>query len=152
VAAAGASAPQRPRPPAQSYANHVHRPVATAVAGLFAIVGLALFIALVFREGSLVIAVGGVSLALAVMTLVVMSRTYTVRLQNRIIRVEMLLRLERLGRGAAFRELTMPQIAALRFASDAELSALVDRALAEDLNADQIKRAVKDWQGDYFRT
>jgi hypothetical protein len=88
----------------------------------------------------------------AAVTLVVISRTYTVRLQNRIVRVEMMLRLERLGRGAAFRELTMGQLAALRFASDAELPALLDRALAEDLSSDQIKRAVTNWQADYFRT
>jgi hypothetical protein len=143
---------QQPQPPAQSYANHVHRPVATAVAGLFALFGLGFFIVLALRGDNLVIALGGLSLALAVMTLVTMSRTYTVRLQNRIIRIEMMLRLERLGRGAAFRELTMPQIAALRFASDAELSQLLDRALAEDLSSDQIKRAITGWQGDYFRT
>jgi hypothetical protein len=142
----------RPALPPQSYATHVHRPVASLVAGLFAIFGLALFFVVALRGGDLLIALGGISLALAVTTLVTMSRTYIVRLQNRIIRVEMMLRLERLGRGAAFRELTMGQIAALRFASDAELSMLLDRALAEDLSSDQIKRAITDWQGDYFRT
>jgi hypothetical protein len=83
---------------------------------------------------------------------VVISRTYIVRLQNRIIRVEMMLRLERLGRGADFGKLSMAQIAALRFASDAELPALIGRAINERLTSDQIKRAVTDWQGDYFRT
>jgi hypothetical protein len=138
--------------PSQSYANHAHRPVATTVAGLLAIAGLAFAVVWGFTSAAWLPLFSLISLALAVMTLVIMSRTYTVRLQNRIVRVEMMLRLERLGRGAAFRELTMGQIAALRFASDAELPALVDRALAEDLSSDQIKRAVTDWQGDYFRT
>jgi hypothetical protein len=93
-----------------------------------------------------------VCLSVSVMTLVVISRTYIVRLQNRIIRVEMMLRLERLGRGADFGKLSMAQIAALRFASDAELPALIGRAINERLTSDQIKRAVTDWQGDYFRT
>jgi hypothetical protein len=46
----------------------------------------------------------------------------------------------------------MPQLIAVRFASDAELPALIDRAAAEKLTPDQIKRAVTDWQGDYLRT
>jgi hypothetical protein len=56
------------------------------------------------------------------------------------------------GRGTDFGRLTMAQIAALRFASDAELPGLIGRAVNERLTSDQIKRAVTDWQGDYFRT
>ena len=80
------------------------------------------------------------------------SRAYTVRLQDRIIRLEMLGRLSRIGRDRDFPQLTTQQIIALRFASDAELAALVDRALTEHLSADQIKRAVKTWQPDLHRT
>ena len=74
------------------------------------------------------------------------------RLQDRIIRLEVHGRLERLGRGAGFSRLTTRQIVALRFASDAEIPALLDRALAENLTADQIKAAVTDWQADNHRT
>ncbi len=126
--------------------------MAAAVAGLFAILGFAASLVLGLNEASWLLVLALVSLAVSVMALVVISRTYIVRLQNRIIRVEMMLRLERLGRGADFGRLTMPQIAALRFASDAELTGLIARAIAERLTADQIKRAVTDWQGDYFRT
>jgi hypothetical protein len=138
--------------PSQNYATHVHRPVASLVAGLFAIFGLAFAIVAALNDTPLLVVGSLLSLALAVTVLVTISRSYIVRLQNRIIRLEMMLRLERLGRGAAFRELKMGQIAALRFASDAELPALLDRALAEDLSSDQIKRAVTNWQADYFRT
>jgi hypothetical protein len=146
-------APLPPRPPeAQSYANHVHRPVATVVGGGFAVFGLAFAFVYGLNDGPRLAVLSLVSLALAVTTLVIMSRTYTVRLQNRIIRLEMQLRLARLGRGDLFAHLSMPQIAALRFASDAEMPELLDRAIGENLSGDQIKRAVKDWQGDSWRT
>jgi hypothetical protein len=48
--------------------------------------------------------------------------------------------------------LSLPQLIALRFASDEELPDLMGRALDERLTPDQIKRAVRDWQGDYLRT
>jgi hypothetical protein len=142
----------QPPPQPQGYANHVHRPVAATVAGLFAVLGFAASLVLGFNDSSWLLVLALVSLSVSVMTLVVMSRTYIVRLQNRIIRVEMMLRLERLGRGTDFGRLTMAQIAALRFASDAELPGLIGRAVNERLTSDQIKRAVTDWQGDYFRT
>jgi purine nucleoside permease len=74
------------------------------------------------------------------------------RLQDRIIRLEMQTRLARLGRAADCGRMTLRQIVALRFASDAELPALLDRAAAEHLTADQIKRAVTAWQADHMRT
>jgi len=46
----------------------------------------------------------------------------------------------------------MRQIVALRFASDAELPGLLQRAAAENLTADQIKRGVTSWQADDMRT
>jgi hypothetical protein len=64
----------------------------------------------------------------------------------------MRLRLERLGKTAAFTQLTTTQLVALRFASDAELPHLVDRTLAEHLDLNQIKRSILDWQPDFYRT
>jgi len=84
--------------------------------------------------------------------LALISRAYTVRLQDRIIRLEMRFRLERIGRADEFARLTTPQLVGLWFASDAELPDLVDRALREDLSLDQIKRNVEDWQPDFHRT
>jgi hypothetical protein len=40
----------------------------------------------------------------------------------------------------------------LRFASDAELPALVDRTVREHLSRDDIKKAIKDWVPDFERT
>jgi hypothetical protein len=46
----------------------------------------------------------------------------------------------------------MPQLVALRFASDQELPALVERADREHLSPDQIKRDIKNWVPDPDRT
>jgi hypothetical protein len=48
-------------------------------------------------------------------------------------------------------ELTEGQLIALRFASDAEVPALVRRALDEKLDRKQIKEAIQEWRPDYWR-
>jgi Family of unknown function (DUF6526) len=100
---------------------------------------------------------GGAWLFVVSLALVVMMgrlRAYATQLQDRIIRVEERLRLgtvlpetlrSRIG------ELSDAQLVGLRFASDAELPALVQRALDEKLDRKQIKQAVTDWRPDYSR-
>ena len=97
-------------------------------------------------------AVAGLMLASAVLALVAISRIYIVRLQDRIIRLEMRVRLTRLGLDAAYEQLSTSQLVALRFAADAEIVALIDRALRERLTSRQIKQAIRDWQPDHLRT
>lgn len=135
----------------QSFANHVHTPRPTGLAFLFTLAAFVLLAYGAFRAPSLQ-SLALVLLACAVMVLVGISRIYTVKLQDRIIRLEMLVRLERLGHARDFGRLATGQIVALRFASDAELPGLVDRSLTESLTPDQIKRAVTDWQPDLHRT
>jgi hypothetical protein len=137
-------------PGGQHYANHPHRPWAWNVAWVSAVVAAGVLIWLAYQAPSaqsLALALLGVAVVIGV----TLTRLFGLRLQNRIIRVEMQLRLARAGREQALARLTLPQLVALRFASDAELPALLDRTLAEQLTADQIKRAVTDWQGDYGR-
>jgi hypothetical protein len=45
----------------------------------------------------------------------------------------------------------MSQIIALRFAPDLEFVGLVNRAIAENLSNDAIKKAIKDWKPDHHR-
>lgn len=75
--------------------------------------------------------------------------------QDRVIRLEMQLRLERVlgaARRADIAQLELPDIIALRFASDAELPALFDEVAAGKFaKPDDIKRRVKDWQADWLR-
>lgn len=74
--------------------------------------------------------------------------------QDRIIRLEERLRLQSLAPALAGRldELTRRQLAALRFASDEELPALMQRALAGEFASNgHIKRAVTQWRPDHMR-
>jgi hypothetical protein len=48
-------------------------------------------------------------------------------------------------------ELRVSQIIALRFASDAEFPALVERAVSEKLSNKQIKESITNWRTDYYR-
>jgi hypothetical protein len=138
-------------PPAQNLANHANRPVLSTAAGVATIVALGLFIFEILRWPS-ALTLGLLFLTSAVMILVVISRVYVVRLQDRIIRLEMRVRLARLGHGAHYDRLTTRQLIALRFASDSELPGLLERAITENLTSRQIKEAVRDWQPDYHRT
>jgi UPF0716 family protein affecting phage T7 exclusion len=137
----------------QSYANHPHHPKLTYAASAFTLVALGCFIAQ--WAGLAAMLPGVISLTLAVLVLVSISRVYIVALQDRIIRLEMRLRAKEVltaGEAAALWRLSRRQIVALRFASDAELPGLIDRATREGLTADQIKRAIRTWVADYERT
>ena len=135
----------------QTYANHPYRPVAWNITALVGLIAFVTLLVHVYQEPGYVsftlLALSGVVLSALSLT-----RVFALRLQNRIIRLEMQVRLARLGRERDLQRLTLPQIVALRFGSDAELPALIDRAIAENLPPDAIKRAVSDWQGDYLRT
>jgi hypothetical protein len=78
-------------------------------------------------------------------------RLYSLKNQDRIIRLEETVRLQRLCPDIAVTSLGTNQIVALRFCSDAELPALAKRALNEKLSNKDIKQAIKEWRGDYVR-
>ena len=135
----------------QNYANHAQRPVLWQAAFLLAVIAGGFLIGGAVRERSadsmaLVLLTAGVIVGL------LMQRQSALRLQDRIILLEMHVRLTRLDRAQDLTRLDKRQVIALRFASDAELPALADRAVAEKLPAREIKKAVVDWQGDYLRT
>ncbi len=141
---------------AQTYATHRHNPRLTGIGFLFVLVAI---VALSLRwfdiGGRPMLAAGLAALIAAVIVLLLISRLYITALQDRIIRLEMRVRAAELlspQQQAALSRLSRPQIVALRFASDAELPALLERAEREHLTADQIKRAIKDWVADLDRT
>jgi Family of unknown function (DUF6526) len=98
----------------------------------------------------------GVMLAVALVMLGLFARLNALKAQDRVIRLEEQLRFQRVLPAAqanqALTGITVPQHIALRFASDAELSELVGKVLSGNLAApDDIKKAIKNWRGDYTR-
>jgi len=93
--------------------------------------------------------------SLALVLLAVIARGMVITVQDRVIRLEMRLRLaEILPADLKARSATLAkgQLIALRFASDAELPALVGRVLGGELTtATDIKKAITSWQADYLR-
>ena len=79
------------------------------------------------------------------------ARTFALKGQDRAIRAEESLRYFILTRKPLDRSLTVGQIAALRFAHDEEFLPLVDRAVAEKLSPDDIKKTIKNWRSDTHR-
>ena len=140
----------------QSYATHRNSPILANVGGLCILISLAAFVLRWFGIGGrYTMAVGLLGLIGAVMILIAISRIYVTRLQDRIIKLEMKVRLAALltpAQQALYPNLTKRQVIALRFASDEELPGLLERAAAERLSADQIKRAITSWVPDWDRT
>lgn len=100
------------------------------------------------------LAVWTLIMAFALLTLAFLVRTNPLKLQDRIIRLEERLRLAGLlpdPLRARIPELTESQLIGLRFASDNEIPALVERTLKENLNRGEIKKAITTWRPDTWR-
>ena len=138
----------------QTYKNHAHRPVLTAVGFVFAMIATVSFLQRWRATGDRIY-IGLFALCAAVIVLLQISRRYTTRLQDRIIKLEMRVRTAALltpDQQRLLGQLSNKQIAALRFASDAELPSLLERAVRENLKPNAIKRQVTSWTPDLDRT
>jgi hypothetical protein len=93
--------------------------------------------------------------AVALVMLALMSRVMALTVQDRVIRLEMRLRLRGVlppDLQSSIDGLDRRQLVALRFASDAELTELVRDVLAGKLAASKdIKGRIRDWQADWLR-
>jgi hypothetical protein len=81
-------------------------------------------------------------------------RTYPLKVQDRVIRLEERLRLQALAPAewhSQIYRLTEDQLIGLRFAADDEVLELAKQALEHNLNRKQIKERIQDWRADDFR-
>ena len=140
--------------PVQNYKNHVRNDkVLFTVHGTYFLV-IILAVAGIFTDDLLVAlavivaGIGGVGSA-------VMTRGYSIKLQDRIIRLEMRLRMREVlpdELAANVMDFTLSQLIGLRFASDDELPELARKVLDENITkAGDIKKMVRDWQPDHHR-
>lgn len=139
----------------QTFANHRHLPRLFIAGCLLLLLGLLCFVAGWLGAGATFGRVGMLLLIATVAVLLTISRRYITALQDRIITLEMAVR----GRDclspaqrSALARLGKAQVIALRFAPDDELGPLIDRAAAEQLSANDIKKAIRNWRPDYNRT
>ncbi|MHB8734060.1 MAG: DUF6526 family protein [Terriglobales bacterium] len=100
-------------------------------------------------------AVVSLLVAVALLLLFFFARLFALTVQDRVIRLEMMLRLERLlppDLRPRIGELSLSQVVALRFASDAELATLTRTVLEGDIqDRKTIKRMVQQWRPDHLR-
>src|SRR3954464_13678747 len=107
------------------------------------------------RNGISVASIWTVIVAAALAAMALSARLFALTVQDRVIRLEMRLRLAQLLPGdlqPRIGEFTVGQLVALRFAGDYELPALARQVLQEKLNDRKaIKQRVKNWQPDLLR-
>jgi hypothetical protein len=138
----------------QNFANHAKfdPKFHFFLAPIFLINAISAIVAL-FRNPSLSTAwafIFAAALLVAIFTI----RIYSLKVQDRVIRLEERLRLSQLlpdSTRSRIGELSESQLIALRFASDKEVPALVQKILSENWKSADIKKAVTQWRPDYFR-
>lgn len=140
--------------PPQNYANHRKMPSPVFIAVLLILAVNVVWQAIgVFQSPSFT-SVLAFLVAMSLIVVAYASRRNAQIVQDRLIRLEMRLRLERVlppERHGDIARLTLPQLVGLRFASDAELPALVQETLAQGLTNNAIKAKIAAWQADWLR-
>lgn len=138
----------------QTYANHAKFvPLFHYVAMPLLLVNLLLSLAGLL-DGIALETLNRIGVAAAMMLTAFFARGFALRAQDRVIRLEERLRMERLlpdDLKPRIDDVSTSQCVALRFAGDEELPALVRRALDEKADQKTIKQAIKSWRPDYQR-
>ena len=137
----------------QSYANH--RRYVPAYGALFAILSINVIYSVVysFRHPAFD-SYWRVALGIGFLIFFFTVRGFATHNQDRIIRLEERLRLAQIlpdGLKARISELSEAQLVGLRFASDAEVPALMQKTLTDRLDREAIKKVIQNWRADTFR-
>ena len=139
----------------QTYKNHTRIVPMFHIAVLGILTINVLWTLVRLRGGVTGQAVMDLLVAAGLLMLALLLRSMVVRVQDRLIRLEMRLRLREVLPADLQRKLpalNTRQLIALRFAGDAELPELVREVLAGTLATQKdIKMRIKDWQADYLR-
>ncbi len=144
-----------PTPVAQNFSNHARLdPPFHFVALPGTLVLLVLSIMNLIRQGFTIPAVWLLIASILFILLAFKARSYALKAQDRVIRLEERRRLERLLPAAQqpdIPKLTEGQLIALRFASDSEIPSLTASAVSQNLTPKAIKQAITSWRADHFR-
>ena len=95
-----------------------------------------------------------VGIAFALVMIAVFSRVNALKAQDRVIRLEERMRMNKVlpdDLKTRINDMTTAQLVALRFAPDEELSSLVQQALDTNATPKALKQAIENWRPDYQR-
>jgi len=90
-------------------------------------------------------------ISIILMSLFTYCRSFALKAQDRAIRAEENFRHYILTGKPLDSRLTTRQIIGLRFASDEEFPDLAKTAAEKEMSEDEIKKAIKNWKGDFYR-
>ena len=144
-------------PKPQSFSNHgrfdppYH--LYTSVA-LLANLVIGIIVLVLSFHTQLLLGIWIVVLSIALVLIFLRLRSYPLKVQDRVIRLEERLRLDALlpePLRKRIPELTEDQLIGLRFASDDEIPSLVELTLDKQLTRKQIKERIQNWRPDHFR-
>lgn len=138
----------------QTYANHAKLvPLFHYVVMPLLLINLVLAVAGLL-DGITLGSLNRVGTGVAMLLTALFARVFALKAQDRVIRLEERLRMERLlpdDLKPRIDDVSTAQCVALRFAGDDELPDLVRRALDEKADQKTIKQAIKTWRADYQR-
>ncbi len=139
----------------QSYANHVRLvpPFHYGLLSLFMVnLGWTIYRAV---QAPSVDTVLGALMAAGIILLALFARGFVLTVQDRVIRLEMRLRMKEVlpvSMHPRIGDFTKGQLVALRFACDEELPALAEKVLRDNIQDKKtIKQMVRNWQADNLR-
>jgi hypothetical protein len=143
-------------PDQQSFKNHTRREplYLSLLAVLGANLGLMVMRAVRHYRHNGHLILWPIVMSIVFVLIVMMVRVYSLKVQDRVIRLEERLRLQSLANESELTELeslTVRQYVALRFASNPEVVELARRAVRENLTGKQIKENIKSWRPDEHR-